>query len=247
MMLTDERKAELGDNYLRVLERIEAARMKRPPETRDMPVTLLAASKTRPAEDIVYLAEKCGLGLCGENHAQEFRDKYDAVTAAGCRMDFIGHLQTNKVKYVVGRAGLIHSLDSVKVAAEIDRQAGKLGVVQDVLVEVNIGGEESKTGIDAAYLPEFLASVRDFGHLCVRGMMAMTPRCEEKEENRKFFRESYRIFLDFFGKKSHNIKEGVLSMGMSDSFEVAIEEGATLVRVGSSVFGARDYGTKPSV
>ncbi len=242
-MLTDERKNELRENYFSVLERIEAAKKKR---GGDAPVTLLAASKTMPAEDTVFLARECGMTLCGENHAQEFRDKFAEVTAAGCRMDFIGHLQKNKVKYVVGKAGLIHSVDSLEIAEEIDRQAARLGLIQPVLIEVNIGGEESKTGINSSLLPELYEKMSCFHSLEVRGMMAMTPKCEKIEENRKYFRESYEIFLDIFVKKSHNIKESILSMGMSDSFEVAIEEGATLVRVGTSIFGRRDYGAKLS-
>lgn len=240
-MLTEERKTELRDNYLRVLERVENARIRRGGDT---PVTLLAASKTMPAEDIAYLASECGLTLCGENYAQEFRDKFDTVTATGARMDLIGHLQSNKVKYVVGKAGLIHSVDSVSIAEEINARAEKLGVTQDVLIEVNIGCEESKTGISPREIEKIIAETAKLSHLNIRGMMAMTPACEKKSEIHNFFAESYRIFLDFFDKKTHNIREAVLSMGMSDSFEEAIEEGATLVRVGNSIFGARDYSRK---
>lgn len=237
-MLTEERKTELYDNYNRVLERVEAARARR---GGDKPVTLLAASKTRPADEICYLAEKCGLALCGENHAQEFTEKYDAVASCGMKMDFIGHLQTNKVKYVVGRARLIHSLDSVRLAEELNRRAAAMGVVQDVLIEINIGEEDSKTGLMPSEACDFLASLDAFESLRVRGMMTMAPKCEEISEIRKYFKESSRIFLDFFAKKTHNIGEAVLSMGMSDSFETAIEEGADIVRVGSAIFGARNY------
>ena len=236
--MTTQRQNELRDNYLRVLEKIEAARMRR---GTGEPVTLLAASKTMPAEDVAFLARECGLKVCGENFAQEFRDKFDTISQAGCRMDFIGHLQSNKIKYVAGKAGLIHSLDSVRLASEIDEKCGKLGVVQDVLVEVNIGEEESKTGISSCEMAEFLERISGFEHLNVRGMMTMAPKCTEIEDFRRYFRKSYEIFLDFFAKKSHNIGEPVLSMGMSDSYECAIEEGATIVRVGSSIFGSRVY------
>ncbi|MBR3998211.1 MAG: YggS family pyridoxal phosphate-dependent enzyme [Clostridia bacterium] len=236
--MTTQRQNELRDNYLRVLEKIEAARMRR---GTGEPVTLLAASKTMPAEDIAFLARECGLKVCGENFAQEFRDKFDTVAETGCRMDFIGHLQSNKIKYVAGKAGLIHSLDSVRLASEIDEKCGKLGVVQDVLVEVNIGEEESKTGISSCEMAEYLERISGFEHLNVRGMMTMAPKCTEIEDFRRYFRKSYEIFLDFFAKKSHNIGEPVLSMGMSDSYECAIEEGATIVRVGSSIFGSRVY------
>lgn len=236
--MTEERKKELSENYARVLEMIEAAKKTR---GGDKPVTLLAATKTVPAEDICYLIENCGLKLCGENHAQEFTDKYDAVRAAGAEMDFIGHLQTNKVKYIVGKARLIHSLDSIKLAEEINSRAEKLEVEQKVLVEVNIGEEENKTGVNPGEVGEFLKELEAYPAIKVCGMMTMAPKCEEINEFRKYFKESYRIFLDFFAKKTHNIGEPVLSMGMSDSFECAIEEGADIVRLGSIIFGKRKY------
>lgn len=236
--MTEERKLELRDNYFRVLEKIEAAKQRRG-EGRD--VQLLAATKTVPAEDVLYLVENYGLKLCGENHAQEFTAKFDEVTAAGARMDFIGHLQTNKVKYIAGRAGLIHSLDSLRLAAEIDRQCRKNGTTQDVLVEINIGCEESKTGVAPTEVERFLEEIAVFETIKVHGMMTMAPKCEENDEFRKYFKESYRIFLDFFAKKTHNIGEAVLSMGMSDSYECAIEEGSDIVRVGSAIFGSRIY------
>lgn len=236
--MTEERKKELSENYARVLEMIEAAKKTR---GGDKPVTLLAATKTVQAEDICYLIENCGLKLCGENHAQEFTDKYDAVRAAGAEMDFIGHLQTNKVKYIVGKARLIHSLDSIKLAEEINSRAEKLGVEQKVLVEVNIGEEENKTGVNPGEVGEFLKELETYPAIKVCGMMTMAPKCEEINEFRKYFKESYRIFLDFFAKKTHNIGEPVLSMGMSDSFECAIEEGADIVRLGSIIFGKRKY------
>ena len=236
--MTEERKKELSENYARVLEMIEAAKKTR---GGDKPVTLLAATKTVPAEDICYLIENCGLKLCGENHAQEFTDKYDAVRAAGAEMDFIGHLQTNKVKYIVGKARLIYSLDSIKLAEEINSRAEKLGVEQKVLVEVNIGEEENKTGVNPGEVGEFLKELETYPAIKVCGMMTMAPKCEEINEFRKYFKESYRIFLDFFAKKTHNIGEPVLSMGMSDSFECAIEEGADIVRLGSIIFGKRKY------
>ena len=196
-----ERQIELRDNYSRVLEKIEAARARR--GTGDE-VQLLAATKYVPAEDITFLTENFGLKLCGENHAQEFRDKYEAINATGARMDFIGHLQTNKIKYVAGRAGLIHSLDSVKLASEIDERCKKLGVAQDVLVEVNIGDEESKTGISKDRISEFLDEISDFSSIKVRGMMTMAPKCENNNEFRKYFKESYAIFLDIFAKKRYS-------------------------------------------
>ncbi|MBQ3814977.1 MAG: YggS family pyridoxal phosphate-dependent enzyme [Clostridia bacterium] len=237
-MLTPERKNELRDRYLRVCENIEAARLRR---GTGIPVTLLAATKTVPEEEVAYLVRECGLRLCGENHAQEFAAKFDGVTAAGARMDFIGHLQTNKVRIVAGRAGLIHSVDSVRLAAEIDSRCRKLGVTQDILVEINIGEEESKTGVEPDRFDDFLAEIEPFSAIRAVGIMTMAPKCEKLEDFRAYFRKSYQFYLDFSAKKLHNIREPVLSMGMSDSYECAIEEGATLVRVGSAIFGARHY------
>ena len=236
--MTDARKAELRDNYLRVMDKIETAKASR---SMGGEVKLLAATKTVPAEEVCYLVEECGLKLCGENHAQEFVAKYDDVTGAGGVMDFIGHLQTNKVKYVAGRAGLIHSVDSVKLAAEIQRICEKRGAIQDVLVEVNIGNEESKTGISPLDVSHFVEELGQFDRINLRGMMTMAPKCEKNSEFRKYFAESYRIFLDIFAKKSHNIREAFLSMGMSDSYECAILEGSNIVRVGSAIFGSRIY------
>ncbi|MBR5679918.1 MAG: YggS family pyridoxal phosphate-dependent enzyme [Clostridia bacterium] len=237
-MLTPERKNELRDRYLRVCENIEAARLRR---GTGVPVTLLAATKTVPEEEVLYLVEECGLRLCGENHAQEFTAKYDGVTAAGARMDFIGHLQTNKVRVVAGRAGLILSVDSVRLAAEIDSRCRKMGVTQDVLVEINIGEEDAKSGVCPDCFDDFLGRLGEFSALNVRGIMTMAPKCEKIEDFRAYLRKSYHIYLDFLRKNTHNIGESVLSMGMSDSFECAVEEGSTMVRVGSAIFGARSY------
>ena len=237
-MITEERKQQLSDNYLKVAEKIEEAVRRR---GGDRPVSLLAATKTVPEEEIEYLIEKHGLSLCGENHAQEFRDKYSGLSAAGARVDFIGHLQTNKVKYVAGRAGLIHSLDSVRIAEAIQAKCERDGTVQPVLIEVNMGGEETKTGIPASFLEPFMEEIGRFDRLELRGMMTMVPKSDDPSEVRKYFRQSYRLFIDNFGKKLHNTREVVLSMGMSDSFECAIEEGADIVRVGSALFGARRH------
>ena len=240
-MLTEERKNELRDNYRRVLENIEEARLRRGGGD---PVTLLAATKTVPEEEVLFLIRECGLTVCGENRQQEFTSKYNGVTGAGARMDFIGHLQTNKIRFVAGRAGLIHSLDSLRLASELDARCRTLGVVQDVLIEINIGGEESKTGIDPAMFGEILSRMAEYRALRVRGIMTMAPKCEKNEDFRGYFKKSYQIYLDFLRKKPHNIGEGVLSMGMSDSYVIAVEEGSNMVRVGSAIFGARIYPAK---
>lgn len=235
--MTEERKIELADNYSRVMEQIRAAVLRRGPGA---DVSLLAASKTYPAEDIAYLMTHCGLTMAGENRQPEFTEKFEGVHPYG-QYHFIGHLQTNKVKYLVGKADLIHSVDSVRLAEEIARQSTKKEVVTPILVQVNAGREEAKSGIFPEEAPEFLARVAEMPALKLRGMMVVAPICDEKREVRKYFQESYRIFIDFFAKNKHNIEDPVLSMGMSDTFAEAIEEGATLVRVGSALFGARNY------
>lgn len=200
---------------------------------------LVAVSKFHPVEAIQE-AYDAGHRLFGENKVQELVAKKDLLPS-DISWHFIGHLQTNKVRVVAGRAGLIHSVDSVRLAAEIDSRCRKLGVTQDILVEINIGEEESKTGVEPDRFDDFLAEIEPFSAIRAVGIMTMAPKCEKLEDFRAYFRKSYQFYLDFSAKKLHNIGEPVLSMGMSDSYECAIEEGATLVRVGSAIFGARHY------
>mgnify|MGYP004566819829 CR=1 FL=1 len=238
--MTEERKRELRRSYDSVAERIAAARRRRYEKTGvDTPVTLLGASKTMPAEDITYLMRDCGLRVVGENRAQEFAAKYDDVAAAGGEYHFIGHLQTNKVKTLIGRAALIHSVDSVHLAQEIGRQSTAAGITTRILGQVNSGCEASKSGVAPADAHAFFAEIASIPGVELCGMMIVAPILQDPEEVREKFRESYRIFIDFFTKIRHNIKDPVLSMGMSDTFEIAIEEGANLVRVGSALFGKR--------
>lgn len=233
-----ERQAQIADNLRRVRERIEEAKLCRGNGT---DVTLLAATKTVCADDIIFAADELGLRIAGENRAQEFTDKYDTLMPHLDEYHFIGHLQTNKAKYVVGKADLIHSVSSLKLARELNRLAEAKSITQDVLIEINCAHEAAKSG----FLPEEAAGVIDsfgeFSHLNLRGIMTMGPAGVEKCVLRKYFRETYQIFIDNFIKKTHNIRETVLSMGMSDSFDIAIEEGATMVRVGSAIFGERTY------
>ncbi|MBE6568930.1 MAG: YggS family pyridoxal phosphate-dependent enzyme [Ruminococcaceae bacterium] len=238
--MTEARQQFLKASYERVMEDIESAVIRR---GEHKAVQLLAASKTMPAEDIVYLSD-VGLRYAGENRQQEFTEKYEAVKSAAnpAEYHFIGHLQTNKVKYLVGKADLIHSVDSVHLAEEIAKQACRMGVTVPILGQVNIGEEEAKSGVSPDEAPEFFAALHEMQGISLRGMMVVAPICDEKEKIRKYFRDSYRIFIDFFEKKPHNIREAILSMGMSDTYELAIEEGATMVRVGSALFGHRDYG-----
>lgn len=239
--MEEARKKEIRENFLRVNERIENAKAKRRAGEGD--VTLLAATKTVPAEEILYAVNELGLSYVGENKVQEFLTKYDELNGKA-PLHIIGHLQTNKVKSIVGKADMIQSVDSVHLAREIGKRSEEMGICTDILCEINIGREENKSGIMPEYFFETLDEIGEIGGVNVRGIMTMAPVCEKKDEYRKYFEKTYAIYLDFLQKKSHNIIECVLSMGMSDSFEVAIEEGANMVRVGSSLFGNRIYPQK---
>ncbi len=233
-----EREKQISEALHRVRERISAAVQKRG-DGRE--VSLLAATKTVCTEDIIFAADSLNLKLAGENRAQEFRDKYDVLKPHLDEFHFIGHLQSNKLKYVVGKADLIHSVSSLRLAEEIDRMAEKQGIRQAVLIEINCAAESTKSGFLPQDAPFVIDEFERFSHLDLRGIMTMGPSGVEKRVLRKYFREIYQIFIDNFAKKTHNIRETVLSMGMSDSFDLAIEEGATMVRVGSAIFGERTY------
>jgi len=234
-MLTEQRKQEIRDNYSRVLENIENAKAKR---GGDAPVRLLAATKTVPAEEIIFAADELGLKFAGENRTSELLEKYDALKDK-LTLHLIGSLQTRKAKEAVGKVSLIESVDSIKLASEINKRSEAMGIVSDILLEVNIGREESKGGLMPEVVSEFMDSLEEFRSIRPCGIMTMAPICASDDEYRKFFSETYQIFIDIYIKKSHNIIEPVLSMGMSDSYVPAILEGATQVRVGSSIFGRR--------
>ena len=203
-------------------------------------VTLLAAVKYADAEQIDALIEHCGVRDIGENRVQQLLEHYEAMQQkAHANIHFIGSLQTNKVKYIADKVCMIHSLDSHRLAQEIEKQCAKIGKVMDVLVEINSGREENKGGIFPEDVAEFCLSLRDFSHLRLCGFMTMAPKCEKIEEYRKFFAETYQNALDIWQKKLDNIGgTPILSMGMSGSFEAAIMEGATIVRVGGALFRA---------
>ena len=175
---------------------------------------------------------------------QELQEKYALGAYEGCPLHFIGHLQKNKVKYIVGKVGLIHSVDSVALASEINKRAAALGIVQDILLEVNIGAEPAKSGFAPGELSCALDAMADFGSIRVLGLMAIPPICEKSEENRVYFRRMKQLFIDIGQKKYDNVLMQLLSMGMSADYEVAVEEGANLVRVGTGIFGARNYALK---
>lgn len=199
-------------------------------------VTLVGVAKTKPAE-LVRRAIAGGLTVIGENYVQEFRDKSAAGAYDGAAVHIIGHLQKNKVKYVAGKAALIQSVDSPALMEEISRRAVSLGTAQDILLEINIGGEESKTGIPPETLPELLGAASGLSGVRVRGLMAIPPA----ENTSAYFPRMYNLFIDNKEKKYDNVSMDFLSMGMSDDYESAIKEGANMVRVGSFIFGPRNY------
>ena len=204
-------------------------------------ILLVAASKMNDAA-AVRAAVAAGVDACGENRVQEMLQKLAERAYDGAPLHFIGHLQRNKVKSVVGKVDLIQSADSPELIRMISAQAGKLGIVQDILIEVNIGGEENKTGMPLQYLPEALDAAAESAGVRVRGLMTVPPISAESEKNRAFFAQMRELFVDIGRKKyNNNIIMDFLSMGMSADFRDAILEGANMVRIGSSIFGARDY------
>ena len=205
---------------------------------------LLAATKTVSAEDINFAVNEGGITDIGENRVQELLSKYDALDRDKMRIHFIGSLQTNKVKYIIDKVDLIHSVDSVKLAKEIDRRAAAIGKVQDILLEYNSGMEQNKGGFDRDALYSALPEIASLSNVRLLGIMTIAPKCEKDSDYCKFFQETYQIFLDILQKKPHNSNVSVLSMGMSDSYVPAIQCGATVVRVGSKIFGARYYPEK---
>ena len=216
----------IRENLLKVEENIKAAcgRAGRDPEE----VTLIAVSKTKPME-MIEEALACGKREFGENKAQE-------------KWHFIGHLQTNKVKYVVGRAFLIHSVDSYHLAEAIEAESAKKDVVSHILIEVNVANEESKFGIKVDETLALVEKIALLPHIRIEGLMTIAPFVENAQMNRPVFRDLRKLSVDIKGKNIDNVSMNVLSMGMTNDYEVAIEEGATYVRVGTAIFGERDYG-----
>lgn len=208
-------------------------------------VTLIAVSKTKPVSMIEELLPT-GTVDFGENKPQELRDKYEVLPKT-LHWHMIGHLQRNKVKYVVGRACLIHSVDSLRLAEAVSEEAAKKGIIMPILVEVNVAEEESKFGVSVKEAPVFIQKIAQFPHIAVEGLMTIAPYVENAEENRPIFRTLKQLSVDIQQKNMNNVNMNVLSMGMTGDYQVAIEEGATMVRVGTGIFGARDYTKQESV
>lgn len=196
-------------------------------------ITILGVTKTVGTDDIMCAVNE-GITELGENRVQEFLEKYDKIP--NVKWHIIGHLQTNKVKYIIGKTKLIHSVDSVKLAEEIERLSKKAGVITDILIEVNISGEETKSGISEDEILPFLEKAENFSNVKVKGFMTMAPKFAPEDEIRQIFKKLYKIFVDISQKKYNNISMEYLSMGMSSDYVIAVEEGANIVRIGSKIF-----------
>ncbi|MBU2440178.1 YggS family pyridoxal phosphate-dependent enzyme [bacterium] len=198
-------------------------------------IKLVAVTKTATIEQIKE-AISAGVKIIGENKVQEAKEKYQ-ILSADIEWHLVGHLQTNKVKYAIEIFDLIHSVDSIKLAKEIDRRSLQFGMITNVLVEVNVSGEETKYGIKSEEVEPFLKEISEFSRIKVRGLMTITPIAEDKEEVRPYFRKLRELSKEIKSKNIKNVKMDYLSMGMTDDFEVAIEEGANMVRIGRGIFG----------
>lgn len=228
----------IEDNYKAIKERIEESAIKAGRNPDD--VRLMAVTKT---VESVYINHALDLGadLIGENRVQEYLGKKDELHLDGVEKHLIGHLQTNKVKQIVGEVDMIESVDSVKLAKEISRVSALKGITTNILVEVNVGREESKSGIYAEQLEELLAEIAEMSNIKIKGLMTIPPICDNEAEVSKYFEAMHQSFVDIRDKKLDNISMDILSMGMSGDFEAAVANGSNIVRVGSAIFGARKY------
>lgn len=229
---------DVRKNYYEIVENISKAAEKTGRSSSE--ITFLAATKTVEPEIINY-AISLGLKNIGENRVQELLSKYDSYDLEHTSLQFIGHLQTNKVRQIIGKVSMIQSVDSIKLAQEISKQSVKNGLSTDVLIEINIGREENKSGVLVENLDEIIEIIGALEGIRVKGLMCVPPICDTKQENFKFFDNMYKLFIDISSKKYDNVSMDFLSMGMSDDYTEAILSGANMIRVGSRLFGARIY------
>ncbi len=236
--LDESRLRDIEYNYKTIEENIANAAIKAGKARED--IIFLAATKTvQPA--YINHAISCGLKYIGENRVQELLAKYESYDLDNAELHFIGHLQSNKIRQIVGKVKLIQSVDSIKLAREISRQSEIKNTHADILVEVNIGDEESKSGVAPEALEELLFEISQLGNVFVKGLMTIPPICDKKLDICKYFSRMNKLFIDIKGKKMDNVNMELLSMGMSADYREAILEGANMVRVGSALFGPRIY------
>ena len=236
----ERRKAVIKENLEEVEQRIQAA-CRRAGRKREE-VTLIAVSKTKPVEDLKE-AYQLGIRTFGENKVQELTEKYE-VLPKDLNWHLIGHLQRNKVKYIIDKACLIHSVDSIRLAETISQEAVKKNVTASILVEVNVAEEESKFGVTSEETEKLVEEISKLPNIEVKGLMTIAPFVANPEENREVFQKLKKLSVDIAAKNINNVNMSVLSMGMTNDYQVAVEEGATMVRVGTGIFGERDYSIK---
>ncbi len=232
----------IAENIQRIRTEIHAAAEKAGRDPAE--ITLCAATKMNDSSR-VRQAIAAGITCCGENKVQELTQKRSENAYEGANVHFIGHLQTNKVKSVVGKVSLIQSVDSLRLLSAISKEAQKQGLVQDILLEINIGQEENKSGFSKDEIPSLLEKLADYPNVFVRGLMAIPPICKNSGDNHKFFEEIRNLSVDIKAKKYDNVSMEILSMGMSDDFADAIDCGSTMIRIGTAIFGARNYTVHP--
>lgn len=229
---------DVEENYKVICDNINEACLKANRNPED--VIFMAVTKTVPVE-LINHAIDLGITHIGENKVQEFLSKYDELKLNSCQAHIIGHLQTNKVGKIIGKVSMIQSVDSERIAAEINRLSEKAGIVTDVLVEVNIGEEESKSGISAEKTEQLLEKISKLSSIKVKGLMTIPPFCDKIEDAKFFLANMQKLFIDISAKNMDNIDMKYLSMGMSSDYKEAIEFGSNIVRVGTALFGARIY------
>ena len=228
----------IAENVARIRSEMEAAAIACGRDPRE--IKLCAATKMNDA-DAVRQAIAAGVDLCGENRVQELVQKQKENAYEGAPVHFIGVLQTNKVKQVVGKVDVIQSVDRMNLLEAIQKEAAKQGIIQDIFLEVNVGGEESKSGFAPEEILPLLEHIGEYSNIFVRGLMTIPPISEKSGDNRKFFQEILQLSVDISAKKYDNVLVQSLSMGMSDDFEDAVRCGSTMIRIGTAIFGARDY------
>lgn len=231
--MTETKKAEIRENIRKIRENMSAY-----PHAE-----LMAVIKTRTAEEINFAIRECGITLVGENRVQELLSHYEEIDH-GAKLHFIGTLQKNKVKYIIDKIDMIESLDSEGLAVEIQKRAEKIGKVIPALIEVNIGREEAKSGIFPEDLEKFCVALCNCPNISVQGMMTIAPICENKDDYHRYFSEMNRLKNEIFPKYFPNVSAPILSMGMSGSFQQALENGSDIIRVGEGIFGKRNLPQK---
>ncbi len=228
----------IAENIARIREQMKDAAIAAGRNPEDI---LLCAATKMNGSDAVREAIAAGVDVCGENRVQELTQKMSEQAYEGAPVHFIGHLQTNKVRQVVGKVDLIQSVDSLRLLEAIQKEAARQGICQNILLEVNIGQEESKSGFAAGEISDLVEHFHDFSNICLRGLMAIPPISQKSGDNRKFFQKMYALAVDITTKKVDNVCVDILSMGMSDDFADAIACGSTMIRIGTAIFGQRNY------